>query len=160
MALIPQSAWGLLYMGLLFASMLPCVASKPRRTFAITLIMLWLVTRISLQPGSLGFSYQATALSYTVGALVVLYSASFSTQSVLIAICLAVVSLAGLLASWGVLDLDTASSFYELFGVFAMIFIIGPKDHGYLRNVSHLLSMGNPRRLPDRYRHNRDDVSL
>lgn len=147
-------------MAILFASMPICLLFKNKRIFAATMIVLWLITRVSLLPGDYNFAYQAAAISYTIAAIGLMFVAGFSLQSVLIAICLAVISLAGFVASFGYLTLDAASSIYELFGLFAMIFIIGPKDHGYLRHVFNIFSVGNARRNTARYRHTRSNSSL
>jgi len=113
----------------------PCLLFKGKRTLAATLLILWVITRISLLPGDMNFAYQATAFFYTAGALFIMHVSAYSTQSILIATCFAVISLAVLAASLGILSLDGAGTIYELFGLFAMTLTIGPKDHGYFKRV-------------------------
>ncbi len=132
---MPTSFWGLTYMAVLIALMAPCLFFKDKRVFAAAMIVLWFITRVTLLPGDMVLSYQATAFFYTITAFLLLHIANYSTQSALIAICLFIVSMTGISASWGWLPLDLASSIYELFGLFAMITIIGPEDYGILRRI-------------------------
>ena len=135
MALIPNTFWGLLYLGFLLTLMAPSLFSSFRRNGASIMLFLWLVTRIALLPDDMPLTYRITSIFYTIAAIGIMQLYAYSVRSVLIACCLAVVSLAGLLASWGLLSLDGASTLYEAFGVLAMIFIVWPKDHGFLRHV-------------------------
>lgn len=132
--MIPESPWGIAYMGILFTLMPACLFSEKRRGMAILMICLWLITRISFVTGGLEFEYMAASAAFTMSALFL----AFFKKKMAIPFCFASISFAGFLASYQIIDLEIAGSVYELFGIAAMIIIIDPSDSGHVRYVLHL----------------------
>jgi len=146
-------------MGVLLTLMSPCLLIKGKREFAALLILLWVATRATVAFTPLDFSYLLTSLLYTLSALVVMRWASYSLQGILIAMCLIIVSIAGVFASWGSLSLDDSGAIYEASGYIAMFLIIGPRDHGYLRN-NRLIYEGSSLSFSGfRFRDNRTNIA-
>lgn len=154
MAVVPTTGWGMAYMLTLLVTMLLSFGlSKTRRTFALTLVLLWVATRLSLLLDDLYIAYQATALAYIAGTLYVLFAQKITPHSAILAFCLILIAATGTVAYLIRLPLDPASILYELFGVFAMItIIIGPDPNGTLRHIRRNYQKNRSRLLAYRVR--------